>query len=413
MGSLSKTVSKAQKLYLLALVVVFIVTALVKNNIETDRTRYDMLPENLSPSDQILGGMVGAFREITADYLWVTMDSFFHSGDWQRLVPTITLVARLDPKFIQVWSVGAWHFGYNISVPATDIKVKEQMIRQGDEFLAKGIEYNPDIYDLHFELGWNRFDRQLDYQRALPEFEAAYAIKDHPHYVRHMIAHTLERLGRIEESKKLWKECIAEGDCAPAFGNYSRLVKGEYRTGVPQYKLRNRGQEWEKCLADKIPVSEPEISAYYNAHKDTYMDQEKISARHILVSSRDAAVKVLDRLKKGEDFVALAGKLSIDKGTHETGGSLGLFPRGQMVPEFDQAAFALKEGQVSGIVKTKFGYHVIKLEKRIPARLKSLKEVRTQVRDALVEGKIQANVKSKLAAGYRWGVPEIKGLEKK
>ncbi|MDD4557879.1 MAG: peptidylprolyl isomerase [bacterium] len=413
MRGLSRNISKAQKFYLLVLVGIFIITVFVKKDIETDRIKYDMLPENLSPSDQVLGGLVGAFREITADYLWVTMDSFFHSGDWQRLVPTIDLVARLDPKFIQVWSVGAWHFAYNISVPASSVKVKEQMIRQGDEFLEKGIRYNPHIYDLHFELGWNRFDRQLDYQRALPEIKAAYAIKDHPHYVRHMVAHTLERLGRIEETKKLWKQCIDEGDCSPAFGNYSRLLKGDCRIGVPIYKLRNRGQEWEKCLADKIQVSEAEIEAYYNAHKDLYMEPKKIQARHILLSNRAAAVRVLERLKKGEDFAALASKVSIDKGTQETGGSLGLFPRGQMVPEFDRAAFALKENQVSDIVKTKFGYHVIKVEKCIPARLKSLKEVRTQVRDKVVDDKIQANVQRKLAAGYRWGVPEIKTPEKK
>ena len=85
----------------------------------------------------------------------------------------------------------------------------------------------------------------------------------------------------------------------------------------------------------------------------------KIRCAHILVKQESLAKETLDKLAKGESFAKLAEQYSID-GTRKRGGDLGEFGRGVMVREFEQAAFALEKGQISGIVKTQFGYHIIK-----------------------------------------------------
>jgi parvulin-like peptidyl-prolyl isomerase len=91
---------------------------------------------------------------------------------------------------------------------------------------------------------------------------------------------------------------------------------------------------------------------------------EQIHARHILVETEEEAKKVVERLQAGEDFAALAKELSTDTGSAESGGDLGWFPRGQMVTEFEDAAFALEPGQTSAPVQTSYGYHIINLIER-------------------------------------------------
>ena len=86
---------------------------------------------------------------------------------------------------------------------------------------------------------------------------------------------------------------------------------------------------------------------------------DKIRCAHILVAKESQAKEVLDRLSKGESFGALAAEYSID-GTRKQGGDLGFFGHGVMVREFEKAAFSLEKGQTSEIVKTQFGYHIIK-----------------------------------------------------
>ena len=87
---------------------------------------------------------------------------------------------------------------------------------------------------------------------------------------------------------------------------------------------------------------------------------DKIKCSHILVKKQSEAIAIIDRLKKGESFANLARELSTDKGSGKRGGELGLFGRGVMVKNFEDAAFKLKKGEISEPVKTEFGYHIIK-----------------------------------------------------
>jgi peptidyl-prolyl cis-trans isomerase C len=156
-----------------------------------------------------------------------------------------------------------------------------------------------------------------------------------------------------------------------------------------------RQQLVKKEVLDKLLVSARDVQSFYDKNKDKYVEEEQVRARHILVkapqdvsATDDAKLKskadaALKRAKKGEDFAALAKELS-DDGSKENGGDLGFFPRGRMVAPFEEVAFALQPGQISDVVRTQFGYHVIKVTERQPAHVKPFDEVRDEVRNALV-----------------------------
>lgn len=162
--------------------------------------------------------------------------------------------------------------------------------------------------------------------------------------------------------------------------------------------------------ADKL-VSDAEIEQYYNQHQGEF---EEVRARHILISTqppppapgakpdeqpkalskeeaRKKAEEVLAKARKGEDFAALAKQYSDDPGSKDKGGEY-TFAKGQMVPEFETAAFALQPGQISDLVETQFGYHIIKLEERKGGAGPSDQKVRQQIIGKLKKDKIDAKI---------------------
>lgn len=116
-----------------------------------------------------------------------------------------------------------------------------------------------------------------------------------------------------------------------------------------------------KFMAD-VSLTKEEIEEFYELNRDSFDNARTIRARHILVKTRDEAESILKMLQKGdEDFKTMAMEYSVGPSATR-GGDLGYFKRGEMVPEFDAAAFALKKpGDISDIVKTRYGYHIIKL----------------------------------------------------
>jgi EpsD family peptidyl-prolyl cis-trans isomerase len=140
----------------------------------------------------------------------------------------------------------------------------------------------------------------------------------------------------------------------------------EYVRKLEEFKkLTLIGQLLEKEIEAKAKVTEQDVKDYYEKHKAELAAVSQIKASHILVKTEGEAKKILERLKKGEDFAAIAKKNSIDPGSAQNGGDLGYFSSGQMVPEFEAAAAKLRQGEVSSEpVKTKFGYHIIKVTDR-------------------------------------------------
>lgn len=135
-------------------------------------------------------------------------------------------------------------------------------------------------------------------------------------------------------------------------------------------------------VEDKVVVGEDEITDYYSANKDKFTTQESLRASHILVRSQEEADSILAELSSGRNFEDLARARSIDP-TSETGGDIGYFTRTQLVPEFEDACFDMKVGEVSRVVKTKFGYHIIKLTERSEPKARELAEVRDSIEQSL------------------------------
>ena len=150
-----------------------------------------------------------------------------------------------------------------------------------------------------------------------------------------------------------------------------------------------------KCV-ESVRVTEDDVRGYYDAHKAEMMDEETVNASHILVDSEDKANEILAALGAGEITFEDAAKSHSTCPSSQQGGNLGDFGRGQMVPEFDTACFEMAEGEVRGPVKTQFGYHLIRLNKKNEAQALSYNDVRAQLYEQLTRERQQAAYQSKI-----------------
>jgi peptidyl-prolyl cis-trans isomerase D len=185
--------------------------------------------------------------------------------------------------------------------------------------------------------------------------------------------------------------------------SYFESRKDQYRVGE-QRKARilllDRAEAQKRVL---IPLTEAQ--RFYNNNIAQYQTPEQIRASHILLNlagKDEAAIRtqaetLLQQAKSGADFAELAKKFSEDPGTRDKGGDLDYFGRGRMVPEFETAAFALEPGQVSDLVRTQYGFHIIKLADKKAAVTRSFEEVRPQIEDQLKQQRADEQLAARAA----------------
>lgn len=127
-------------------------------------------------------------------------------------------------------------------------------------------------------------------------------------------------------------------------------------------------------------LSEQDVRAYFDQHPDEFRTKRRVKVRHIVVPTRPEAEKVLAELATGVPFGSLAAEYSTEAGSKDKGGELGWVPRGLMVKPFEDAAFALSAGQTSGIVQTRFGFHVIRVDEVDESRMPDFESVSAEAR---------------------------------
>ncbi len=156
-------------------------------------------------------------------------------------------------------------------------------------------------------------------------------------------------------------------------------------------------------LLQDIVSTDDEMKAYYTRNKSRFLSAEQVRARHILVAAEEEATKIKCEIEEGLDFSEAAKQYSTCP-SKERGGDLGVFTKGRMVPEFESVAFALEIGELSDLVKTQFGYHLIMVDEKHSATEMGLEEVASQLNQLVLQEK-QADV-------YEAKLKELKGKYK-
>ena len=184
---------------------------------------------------------------------------------------------------------------------------------------------------------------------------------------------------------------------------YLEKHKDRYRAPVQRkvkYLLIDRAR-----VRSKMTPTEAELRAAYDQRKDTFSVPEQVNASHILIAVKESEGANADAVAKaraenlaaraklpGADFARLANENTDDPSGKTSGGKLPPFSHGQMVPEFEQAAFSMAPGEIRGPIKTQFGYHIIKVESKTPARTRPFEEVRATLVADLSEKQATAEI---------------------
>lgn len=194
-----------------------------------------------------------------------------------------------------------------------------------------------------------------------------------------------------EARRRVLLEYLVEAHLFAEAAEKSRLGTGKaFAERLAYYKLRAlRDAFYEKRVRDA--VTEAQARAAYNEQIGKMKPEPEVRARHILVKSEAEAKALIKQLKGGADFLKLAKKNSTGPSA-DSGGDLGYFARGQMVKPFEDAAFALKPGEISGPVQTEFGWHVIKVEDKRNHPVPTFEEVKDQLIASLVQNQLKSVV---------------------
>ncbi|HSD92695.1 MAG TPA: peptidylprolyl isomerase [Methyloceanibacter sp.] len=200
------------------------------------------------------------------------------------------------------------------------------------------------------------------------------------------VGHRLANLAP-QDRKMVLLQYVIESELMAGAGQKDNLDKTESFPGRVAYHQRRalRDAFFDAKISDA--VSEAEAKKIFDEKIAEMKPEQEVHARHILVATENEAKEIVERLKKGDDFAALAKEKSRDASAE--GGDLGFFPRGQMLKPFEDAAFALDVGEISEPVQTQFGWHVIKVEEKRDQPLPAFDQVKEAIIAQLVQAKAQ------------------------
>jgi peptidyl-prolyl cis-trans isomerase D len=207
--------------------------------------------------------------------------------------------------------------------------------------------------------------------------------------------------------------------------SYFDSHKAAYTNAIPEKRTARYIYIDQAKLQQEANITPQEIQAYYNQHRDEYRVPDQVEVRHILIKTPEAvngkvdqqavdaarakAESILKQVQAGGNFAELAKKYSDDPGSKDKGGDLGWIQRGRTVPEFEHAAFSLKKGETSGLVRTMFGFHIIHIDDKQEAHVKSLDEVKSQIVPILAAQKVSGELQN--LANRVTSAARTKGLE--
>lgn len=311
--------------------------------------------------------------------------------------------------------------GMNLKKQALDMLIERYVLRKASQqmgFAASEQEIQQRIFEFPVFLQDGKFDRRryvalLQQNRLTPEmFEHQIAdeisVQKVESFIKRRAIVTDDEIrgdfdftfGRVRLAYALFDPKSYEGQVKVD----SDALMAYYQNHLDDYKDPEKRKFAYVLLkfadlGQSVAVTDAQVQRDYEDNLEKYHQDAEVKARHILFELKEdapeaevakvkaEAEKVLAEARKGADFGQLATKYSKDSGSAKQGGELGWFTKEKMVPEFSEAAFALKPGEISDLVRTQFGFHIIKVEDARPEKTKSLEEVKSEIVAAIREEK--------------------------
>ena len=203
------------------------------------------------PSQFVAGTIIG-LREVVAGLLWVRANDFFHSGDYEAIVPLTRIVTWLDPHQIDVYRVGAWHLAYNFTDTAQH--ADRRYLIPAITFEKEGADNNPHVSDLEFDLGFVLYSlKAYQFDKALYWTKRGASEPDATLPMHRQIAHAYEKCGRIEDALKQWQQCIKEAQELLKKDPRDFRVRDHYQVSKRNYDLMLVRKSLREDL-DKHPI---------------------------------------------------------------------------------------------------------------------------------------------------------------
>ncbi len=203
------TARRIRKYILIGVVAfLFIVILPLQQAINYSRVTEDLVEQLvILPGEFVTNFIIGGFRGIAVDIIWIKIDDMWHHGKWFEIIPLLRATTWLQPHFLEAWELGAWHMAYNLYVYAEGMPDREKYIDEGIRFLKEGLARNRNVYDLWFNLGWIYYHKLKDYDEGIRYFRGAIRYK-HPSYIDRLIAHGYRKKGDIEREYGEWQRCL-------------------------------------------------------------------------------------------------------------------------------------------------------------------------------------------------------------
>ena len=349
--------------------------------------------------------------------LGVSVGEFQRTYYRQRQLYDRLYQGRLDENMLRQLGLEEQVLEGLVTDRLVELEAKRLGVTVSDEAVARAIATSPEFQDDGRFIGTDEIRRRLDLQ-GLSEEDFEHSLR------RRLLRDSLESLvgtsvsvsaAEVERefrrrTEQLRLEYVladaarfeagiqpSESEIAARF----EAKKDAYR--VPEKRLVSYVLLDRATLQPQVAVTDRDLEIYYQDHREEFHQEEEACAGHILVKVKasdgadgheDAEAQriaqgLLDEVRGGADFAAVAKARSEDQGSAQNGGDLGCFPPGRMVPEFDDAVFALEPGQVSDLVRTSFGYHVIRLASRQESTVLPLAQVKERIRASVTERKVR------------------------
>jgi peptidyl-prolyl cis-trans isomerase D len=365
----------------------------------------------------------------------ITVGQFQKSYTRQRQFYERLYQGRLDPQAMRRLGIEEQTFQSLVEERLVTLEARRLGFTVSDETVKRTLETSPDFKEDGRFLGGEEIRRRLDMQGiSVKEFETSLR--------QRLLRESLESLltdgitVSDEEAEREFRRRTEQVKIEYVQADAGRFraesvptedeVKARFDAKRDTYRLpEKRVVSYvlldAEALKPRVAATDGDLQVYYQAHSEEFKQEAEACAAHILVKVKPAAPAsgaspadatvghpedvartlaqgLLDQIKGGADFAALAKKSSEDQGSAASGGDLGCFGRGRMVPAFDEAVFAMQAGQVSDLVHSNFGFHIIKLGSIREEIVPTLSTVKERVRQLVIAQKVEAMADQKSGA---------------